>query len=220
MCVWEGWRRKEPQCGRCPQVSPAVPTASPDISPACTQHAGTRLGSFSIFYFLKVDNLCLSYHTNSSSLCTSLKVLGCDSAHRSGTHGYRTKAEREGDLARAPTVPSLSAAAGYLHVVLGQGPFPVAGATGPGAGRARTWGPSRASLRLQHWLSLHRSCSRSQPISGARYAGATLPISPFPLPLLAKPQIIYSLNTKTFSYCSFASRRRTFFKYITFIFLK
>lgn len=38
-------------------------------------------------------------------------VLGCDSAHRSWTHGYRTKAEREGDLARAPTVPSLSAAA-------------------------------------------------------------------------------------------------------------
>lgn len=150
--MWgRGWRRKEPQRERCPQLPPRPP---PDISPACTQHAGTRLGSFSIFYFLKVDNLRLSYHTNSSSLCISLKVLGCDSAHRSGTHGYRTKAEREGGLARAPTVPSLSAAAG----VFTRGPRP---RSFPSGRRHRPW--SRKGQNLGSRQGLPQATTLAEP---------------------------------------------------------
>lgn len=69
--------------------APTVSTAPSDG----TEHS-TRLGSFRVFYFLKVDNLRLS--DNRQLLCPSqhfFKVLGCDSALTSGSP-YRTQAER------------------------------------------------------------------------------------------------------------------------------
>lgn len=86
-----------------------------------------------------------------------------------------------------------------LHAVLGQGPFPVAGASGPGQ--------EGQELGVPQATTLAEPSQESQPLSAhlrsrVRRGPRLLP----PLPPLTKPQINYSSNTKTFSYCSFAPR--------------